>query len=208
MSDLENQTILSEKQKDRIGHYFFGGTILIELIILFFLFLVCRYYNNHPNEIFKTLALGLILLWSGILVAYYAWAIYFYNINLGITDKDWANIEANRNTENEIEEPSQNPNSEETFGLPPGTVRGSIALTLLIGTLAMALMSFGNANTLKDNEVFVDNFDFFKTAFLMMIAFYFGQKSLEYLLPQSQAKNSTDSNSAEKTNLTQDGAKG
>ena len=208
MNDTEKKPILSEKQIERIGHYFFGVTIVIELILLFFLFLACRYYNNHPKEIFTILALGLVLLWIGVLVAYYAWSIYFYNINFGITDKDWVDIEANRNTENELTEPTKNPNSEETFGLPPGTVRGSIALTLLVGTLAMTLMSFGKTNIVKENEIFVDNFDFFKTAFLMMVAFYFGQKTLEYLLPGNKTKNSNENKPAEQTNLTQDGAQG
>jgi hypothetical protein len=34
---------------------------------------------------------------------------------------------------------------------------------------------------IKENSFIVDNFDFIKTAFLMMIAFYFGHKSLELI---------------------------
>jgi len=212
MGDTENKMALTEIQKERIGRYFFGVTLFIEVVLLFFMFLVIKYYNDHSYDIFKSMALGLIILWVGILVAYYAWAIYFYNINFGITDKDWDDIEANRNSENKIEEPNENPNSEETFGLPPGTVRGTIALTLLVGTLAMVLMSFGKESVVKDNEVFVDNFDFFKTAFLMMIAFYFGQKSLEYLMPGNKTKKSDeakpDEKAADKSNFLQDGAQG
>ena len=36
-------------------------------------------------------------------------------------------------------------------------------------------------STVKENTLIVDNFDFIKTAFLMMIAFYFGHKSLELI---------------------------
>jgi len=54
----------------------------------------------------------------------------------------------------------------------------------------MILVSFNTKNIVKDNETFIDNFDFFKNAFLMMIAFYFGQKSLETLLSnQKDRKN-------------------
>ena len=192
---------------------FFGVTVLIE-VVLTFLYVsgykilqrpFLRYFqidgirNNNSYGV-------------GILVAYYAWAIYFYNINFGITDKDWDDIETSRNTRNKIEEPVENPNSEETFGLPPGTVRGTIALTLLVGTLAMVLISFGKESVVKDNEVFVDNFDFFKTAFLMMIAFYFGQKSLEYLQSNSNTKKNNelkpDEKVVDKPNFVQDGAQG
>lgn len=191
--------------KEHIARYFIGVTIAIEIILLVFLFLTFWYYN--PKDLLKALALGLIILWVGVLVGYYSWAIYFYNINLGITDKDWEDIEKSRSTTSKIEEPKDNPNAEETFGLPPGTVRGTIALTLLIGTLAMILVSFNKDSIVKDNEVFIDNFDFFKTAFLMMIAFYFGSKSLEYLGFSNKSKNGEVDTSGN-TNNTQNDAKG
>ncbi|HEY4785588.1 MAG TPA: hypothetical protein VIH57_06045 [Bacteroidales bacterium] len=183
----ETNDKMTKKQKERIGRYFFYITIAIELILMYFLFLT---FKNSSDELLKSLAIGIVILWVGILVAYYSWAIYFYNINLGITDKDWDDIEQRRGTPDAIKEPEGNPNSEQTFGLPPGTVRGSIALTLLIVTIAMILVSFNTKNIVKDNETFIDNFDFFKNAFLMMIAFYFGQKSLETLLSnQKDRKN-------------------
>ena len=63
----------------------------------------------------------------------------------------------------------------------PGTVRGTISITLLVGSLSMAIASLGMDYVIKEDSFIADHFDFFKTAFLMMIAFYFGNKSLEML---------------------------
>lgn len=180
----ENKKPISKARKEKIGRYFFFVTLGVEIILLTFLFYT---YFQKNIDIYNRLSISLVILWVGILVAYYSWAIYFYNINYGLTYKDWEKIEEKKDAGNAVDEPDENPNSEQTFGLPPGTVRGTIAITLLIGALAMIIVAFGRGNVIKENEVFVDTFDFFKTAFLMMIAFYFGQKSLEYLLPKNQA---------------------
>ncbi len=177
-----------EIKKDKIGKYFFRATICIEILLLALLAIVIFFHNSFGVKLslFSIMGISIIILWIAVLIAYYAWAIYFYNINLGLTDHDWEQIALARNTENPMEERDENPHSVESMGLPPGTVRGTIAITLLVGALAMTLVLFGEGSRLKDNEIFVDNFDFFKTAFLMMIAFYFGQKSLEYLLPKKE----------------------
>lgn len=176
-----------EIKKDKIGKYFFRAAICIEVLLLTLLVIVIFFHNlfGVKLSLFSIMGISIIILWIAVLIAYYAWAIYFYNINLGLTDHDWEQIALTRSTENPMEERDENPHSDESMGLPPGTVRGTIAITLLIGALAMTLVLFGEGSRLKDNEIFVDNFDFFKTAFLMMIAFYFGQKSLEYLLPKN-----------------------
>lgn len=175
-------------QKDKIGKYFFWVTICIELILLIFLAIVIFFHNSFGAKLslYSIMGISLIILWIVVLIAYFAWAIYFYNINLGLTDSDWEKIEASKATDSPIEDREINPHGLESLGLPPGTVRGTIALTMLVGALAMVLVLFGEGIKLKDNEIFIDNFDFFKTAFLMMIAFYFGQKSLEYLLPNKE----------------------
>lgn len=182
-------TITSQEiKKDKIGKYFFRATICIEILLLALLAIVIFFHSSFGIKLslFSIMGISIIILWIAVLIAYYAWAIYFYNINLGLTDHDWEQIAIARNTENPMEERDENPHSVESLGLPPGTVRGTIAITLLVGALAMTLVLFGEGSRLKDNEIFVDNFDFFKTAFLMMIAFYFGQKSLEYLLPKQE----------------------
>lgn len=191
---MANSNAPQDIQKDKIGKYFFRVTVCIEVLLLIFLAIVIFFHNSFGTKLnlYSVMAISLIILWIGVLIAYYAWAIYFYNINLGLTDEDWNKIEQTRNTDNPQTDRDINPNNLESLGLPPGTVRGTIALTMLVGALAMTLVLFGEGSKLKDNEIFVDNFDFFKTGFLMMIAFYFGQKSLEYLLPKKD-KNSADS---------------
>ena len=64
-----------------------------------------------------------------------------------------------------------------------------IAFTLLFGALAMLVASIGMKNELDPASMFWDQYEFFKTAFLMMIAFYFGSRSLQYLNQNKPLKN-------------------
>lgn len=184
----------SVKDKKALNRLFIGAMLFLELIVLTILFVIiikviglligseAKLENGHlARDFYNMLALGLIFLWFGILIGYYAWAIYFFNINLGITNLEWEEVRDRYGyiPENTDDVRNENPNSEQTLGLPPGTVRGTIALTLLVGGLAMSIASLGMDTTLKANSFLVDNFDFFKTAFLMMVAFYFGNKALE-----------------------------
>lgn len=196
---MQENNSLQEIKKDKIGKYFFRATICIEVLLLALLAIVIFFHNSFGVKLslFSIMGISIIILWIAVLIAYYAWAIYFYNINLGLTDQDWEQIVVARDTENPMEERDENPHCIESLGLPPGTVRGTIAITLLVGALAMTLVLFGEGNRLKDNEIFVDNFDFFKTAFLMMIAFYFGQKSLEHLLPKKEKEKENPTQSAQ-----------
>jgi len=61
-----------------------------------------------------------------------------------------------------------------------------IAFTLLFGAIAVLIVSIGMRNQWDENTVFWDQYEFFKTAFLMMIAFYFGSRSLQYLQNRNQ----------------------
>jgi hypothetical protein len=135
------------------------------------------------TNLYQTLAITLIISWLVILTGYYAWALYFYNINLGWSENDWERFHHDKEANPEVMEtaPIENPFKEETLGLPAGTVRGTIALTLLIGALSITIAALSMDAKVKENELLIDNFDFFKKAFLMMIAFYFGTKSLEIL---------------------------
>ena len=174
----------SIKNKRFLNKLFVGLMCLIELIILGVIaHSIVQFIKDPGDELYNLVALGILLIWFGVLVAYYAWAIYFYNINLGLTNEDWAEIRERRQYSPEgVEDvPSENPNINQTLGLPTGTVRGTLALTLLMGGLAMTIAALGMESFMKENAFLVDNFDFFKTAFLMMIAFYFGSKSLEMI---------------------------
>jgi hypothetical protein len=171
---------------DKIKCYFIRVTACIEVILaLILLCLAGVFFIKHSIDIRTLVALALIITWIMVVIVYLSWAIFFYNINMGLTDEDWKKIEVARFTGKELYEPDENPNCDNSLGLPPGTIRGIIALTLLVAMLALAIIYFGNEKSVRENEFFVDSLDFFKTAFLMMIAFYFGTKSLEFLKPSS-----------------------
>ena len=139
-------------------------------------------HNVSQVDIMKSIAAAIIICWVVILVVYYAWAIYFYNINLGWSDDKWGRHRAKQSMgDGNAPTPNENPHGEETLGLPPGTVRGTIALTLTITALALVLASISDESVLNNNSVLADQFEFLKDAFLMMIAFYFGAKSLDLL---------------------------
>ncbi len=179
-----NRISKSLREKKFLNRLFIGLMCLLELILLGAIaHIVVQFVKNPGDQLYNLTALGLMILWFGILVAYYAWAVYFYNINLGLTNEDWAEIREKRLHTPEITDgiPTENPNINETLGLPKGTVRGSLALTLMVAAMAMTIAALGMDSTVKENTLIVDNFDFIKTAFLMMIAFYFGHKSLELI---------------------------
>jgi len=140
--------------------------------------------------VYKVVAFDVIMVWLCVFTSYFIWALHFYNINYGLTNSEWEKIyhekEKRRNGEeyniHDInEEPEANPYKKDTFGLPTGTVRGMIAFTLLFGAIAILIASLAPENNLTKESFLFDQFEFFKTAFLMMIAFYFGSRSLEYL---------------------------
>lgn len=181
-----------EPKKDQFNTLFFNGLKLFIAILLLLgiMGIVLIMASGMEGAIFKSIGLGIAIIWACIFLAYFVWAIYFYNINFGKTDYEWEKIYQAKEMkklglrledDDEIEEPRYNPNKDETFGLPNGTVRGMIAFTLLFGAIAMLIISMGMNSELDRNSFFWDHFEFYKTAFLMMIAFYFGSRSLQYL---------------------------
>lgn len=182
----------SYRKKKTLNRVFFWTIVAIEIIVIAVLVLLAiKAFNLGKNDktgIYGLLALGLIILWIGILVGYFAWAIYFYNINLGLTDSEWEDVRTRYGyiPEDADDVRTENPHAEETLGLPKGTIRGTIALSLLVAGLAMTIYSMSLEPELKANSFIVDHLDFLKTAFLMMIAFYFGNKALETIGYRSQ----------------------
>lgn len=184
-----------KKKPDSMSRFFFWGIRVIILILLLLgalgVYMVFQ-TNTGDEAVFKAIGLGIITLWACIFLSYFIWAVYYYNINLGMTDEEWNKIyqakedKSNGNfySQEDIDaEPEYNPYKDETFGMPNGTVRGMIAFSLLFGAIAMLVVSFGMSNEIDPNSFFWDQYEFFKTAFLMMIAFYFGSRSLQYLRP-------------------------
>lgn len=180
-----------------------GSYWLIGIVILIFIVLtsvgLAKIVNqaDTSGHVYKAIGFGMIMIWICIFICYFIWAVYFYNFKYGYSRKVWKKIEeakANRSKGNFYrqedidQEPQNNPYKDETFGLPRGTVRGMIAFTLLFGSIAMLIVSFGMKNEIHANGFFIDQFDFFKKAFLMMIAFYFGTHSLKYLKPSEPTR--------------------
>lgn len=169
--------------------FFFRGTaILTTILILLGVIGALFVYIEHDN-LFQAVGLATSIIWMGAFLMYFMWAVHHYNINYGLTDQDWEKIfEAEERYKqgfpvkpSELEAPKNNPYRSQTFGLPPGTVRGMIAFTLLIGGISLLIVSFGTEYTGAELALVRQQFEFFETAFLMMIAFYFGDKSLRYL---------------------------
>lgn len=179
--------------KDRLNKNNASKTLIGLVILIFTSFSLVgtiMILQGEQNGAFKAIAFNLLLVWLCIFLCYFIWAVYFYNFNFGISNYEWKQIhEAKRNRDSGKpysidtikDEPKYNPHREETFGLPPGTVRGMIAFTLVFGAIALLIVSFDNTIHLSNDSFFFDQFEFFKTAFLMMIAFYFGTRSLKYL---------------------------
>ena len=173
----------ARKNKKRLNWLLLICVGAVQLILLDLItFTTWKAWQEGSMEvIYKAIAIDMILLWTGVLVGYYSWAIYFYNINLGLTNEDWAEIREKEERGDPVEVRQKNPHEGQTLGLPDGTIRGTLALSLAVGALALLIASLGIDTKMPLNQLFVDTFDFFKTAFLMMIAFYFGNKSLQYL---------------------------
>lgn len=170
----------TKETKNDFRHFILWGYILFPSLLVINTVLF-KFVLAPKESFFFNLAAAIIVSWVLILTLYYVWAIYFYNINLGWTDKDWHDRETKVKLEGSAPEPEENPNAEQTLGLPTGTVRGTIALSVLVVGLAMMIAALSLPGRISQNEFLVDHFEFLKTAFLMVIAFYFGSKSLEFL---------------------------
>lgn len=182
----------AKKSVKILNKIFFFGIVFV-LALLFSMIVITTFQLVFGNiVVYSFVAINLILIWLGLLIGYLAWSVYFYNINLGLTNESWAELKEKRISEDEsifaeqtlnkkVSGPQDNIYKEESLGLPPGTIRGTLALTLMIGGLALFIYSMGDPKIQEGNSFIYDNFEFFKTAFLMMIAFYFGSKSLELL---------------------------
>ena len=184
-----------EQRKNPYRRMFFQGVNTLSIILLAvgltgaFLMLFADDQNGQAYNAYNAMGLSVVIIWAVIFLRYFVWAIYHYNINFGLTDKDWDAIfqarEDKKNgmevSEDRLKAPKFNPYRSQTFGLPPGTVRGMIAITLLFGAITMLIVSMGLNGKIDQDSFFWDHFEFYKTAFLMMIAFYFGDRSLKYL---------------------------
>lgn len=188
MNEIEIKREVKSEKKSMNRLFIFCIAAAVVLLVTSLVFAGIHIMTKEGGTIFHFSAVCIMTVWIAMLIGYYAWAIYFYNINLGLTNEDWAEARIQKEINPTYEERSENPNKEHTLGLPPGTVRGTLTLTLMVAALALTIAYMGEGNSLENNQFFIDNFDFFKQAFLMMIAFYFGSKSLEYISKTSKEK--------------------
>ena len=188
---------------------------LIAFVIVLFMIMLFMGIENivaeapdSTGQVYKAIGFGMIMIWVCIFICYFIWAVFFYNVNKGFNREkreriDQAKLNRAKGLpyrKEDIEEAQDHPYKDETFGFPRGTVRGMIAFTLLYGALALLIVSFGVKNDTQSNIVFIDQLDFFKKAFLMMIAFYFGSHSLRYLYPDNSKSSTVENQMSQKDN--------
>lgn len=205
--DPEEEVLRKAHEGTKKATRFLVRAIMLAEVLILLALVVGLFAFRGSFTVYEGTAITLIMIWIAILIPYFAWATYFFNINFGLTNEDWAEIKIHREkwihdqdlrellleapermnqlkmllSQRGLKIPDRNPHHDQTMGLPPGTIRGMLALTVSIGGLAMFIASLGMDSRLAPNSFFVDNLEFFKTAFLMVIAFYFGSKSLEIL---------------------------
>jgi uncharacterized membrane protein YgcG len=195
----------ADEKRDMLYRFFFQGirVVIFILLLIGVIGSIAIYVSSECGScaVYKAVGLNVIILWACVFLGYFIWAVYFYNINLGLSEEEWDKIRSEKIKKSTgqlyeqailDEEPKYNPYQDETFGLPSGTVRGMIAFTLLFGAISVLIVSFGMKNEIQQNTLFHDQYEFFKTAFLMMIAFYFGSRSLEILSKEKTTQPADD----------------
>ncbi len=76
---------------------------------------------------------------------------------------------------------------DQTLGLPKGTVRGLLTLTLLVANCLVLYVS----TYAPPGSQYKNNTEFITTAFLMMIAFYFGSKAVDVFKAREKTRRKT-----------------
>jgi len=122
---------------------------------------VVSYFEQHHSE-FMWQVLFPIFLWLALLLAFFVFLFIKYTFG------NWS---------------SENPNpyQDETFGMPRGTFRGALTLTLVYVTVILELVNVRIVGFEQEIEMFM-------TAFQMMIAFYFGSKVMHHITSADKKK--------------------
>lgn len=119
-----------------------------------------EYFANNYSE-FLWQVLIPIFLWLGLVLAFFIFL--FFKFTFG----DWTD--------------RKNPYQNETWGMPRGTFRGVLTLTLLFVTIVLELV---NVRVIG----FEAEIHEFMVAFQMMIAFYFGSKVMHHITASDKKK--------------------
>ena len=146
--------------------------------------------NKSTYDFLLVLSLGIICLWLIVAIVLIIIVYRRYNVFCGFCKKKYYKII--KSIENDdtipIHERAKhypcNPYRDETLGLPRGTIRGFLTITLLVGNLLLLWISFyAPPTTLFSNRV-----EFITSAFLMMIAFYFGSRAVDVFKSREQTR--------------------
>lgn len=122
---------------------------------------VVQYFLEHKNE-FYWQVLFPIAVWMVLMLAMFIFLFFKYTV-------------ANWTTEN------PNPYEKETMGMPRGTFRGALTLTLLYITVILELVNVRIIGFEQEIREFL-------IAFQMMIAFYFGAKVMHHITSSDKQK--------------------
>jgi hypothetical protein len=142
-----------------------------------------EYYINHQKK-FDSFVEGstwLALAWFILIIAFITYMFIRFHWYGGLRRKrfliivDLINNDENIPPDQKAQHYPQNPYKSETFGLPNGTIRATLTLTLLFLNIALFYISV----YAPPSSIFADRVEFMATAFLMMIAFYFGTKAVD-----------------------------
>ena len=132
---------------------------------------VTQFFGEHYSEYLWQVALP-IFLWLGLILGFLIFLFIKYTFG------NWS-------------EENKNPYQNETFGMPRGTFRGILTLTLLFITIILELVNVRIVG-------FEGEIHEFMVAFQMMIAFYFGSKVMHHVTSadRDKTKHITKSNRA------------
>ena len=122
---------------------------------------VVQYFLEHKTEFYWQVLMP-VGLWMALMLAMFIFLFFKFTI-------------ANWTTEN------PNPYQTETMGMPRGTFRGALTLTLLYITVIFELV---NVRVIGFEQEFRE----FLIAFQMMIGFYFGAKVMHHITSSDKKK--------------------
>ena len=161
------------------------------------------YYYQNAWKFSKYIVVSawLSLAWFVIIIAFLMYLFVRFHWYGGLRRKryllivDWVNNDESISPDQKSQHYPQNPYKDETFGLPRGTIRATLTLTLLFLNIALFFISV----YAPPSNIFANRVEFMATAFLMMIAFYFGTKAVDVARIRTKAKKPDEKSGGDNT---------
>ena len=142
----------------------------------------------------RRISIAVVVVWFLFMLTAVFWAVRRFHFTGGLPRKKYEQLVEAVDEDDTIplylkeEHYPQNPYKDETFGLPKGTIRGFLTLTLLIINCLILYIGVYAPPTAD----FDDRVGYMQDAFLVMIAFYFGSKAADLLQNQRQRRSKYD----------------